>query len=207
MLSAQVHHGAGLPLVKYTHTPGHEDTPEQDSYVKATGHPHYRADDALWLFPTVWKYLAETGDTSFLREVIPYADRDEGTVLDHLKCAISFSMNHLGAHGMPVGLHADWNDCLRLGERGESVFVAFQLYYAMRLLIQIAPDDPQYVAYLEAESEKLRQSIDTHCLEEDRYIRGFTENGDVIGSGSHNEASMWLNPQSWRLFPAVRRAA
>ena len=200
MLSAQVHHGAGLPLVKYTHTPGHEDTPEQDSYVKATGHPHYRADDALWLFPTVWKYLAETGDTGFLREVIPYADRDEGMVLDHLKRAISFSMNHLGAHGMPVGLHADWNDCLRLGERGESVFVAFQLYYAMRLLIQIAPDDPQYVAYLEAESEKLRQSIDTHCLEEDRYIRGFTENGNVIGSGTHNEASMWLNPQSWAVI-------
>ena len=200
MLSAQVHHGAGLPLVKYTHTPGQEDTPEQDSYVKATGHPHYRADDALWLFPTIWKYLAETGDTGFLREVIPYADKDEDTVLDHLKRAISFSMNHLGAHGMPVGLHADWNDCLRLGERGESVFVAFQLYYAMRLLIQIAPDDSQYVAYLEAESEKLRQSIDTHCLEEDRYIRGFTENGDVIGSGTHNEASMWLNPQSWAVI-------
>ena len=29
MLSAQVHHGAGLPLVKFTHNPGHEDTPEQ----------------------------------------------------------------------------------------------------------------------------------------------------------------------------------
>ena len=45
MLSAQVHHGAGLPLVKYSHNPGHEDTPEQDSYVKETGHPAYRADD------------------------------------------------------------------------------------------------------------------------------------------------------------------
>ena len=58
MLSAQVHHGAGLPLVKYSHNAGHEDTPEQDSYVKETGHPSYRADDALWLFPTVYKYVA-----------------------------------------------------------------------------------------------------------------------------------------------------
>ena len=63
MLSAQVHHGAGLPLVKYSHNAGHEDTPEQDSYVKETGHPSYRADDALWLFPTVYKYVAETGNT------------------------------------------------------------------------------------------------------------------------------------------------
>ena len=55
------------------------------SYVQATGHPAYRADDALWLFPTVYKYMAETGDKEFLDEVIPYANRDEGTVYDHLK--------------------------------------------------------------------------------------------------------------------------
>ncbi len=200
MLSGQVSCGAGLPLVKYTHNPGHEDTPDDESYRKATGHPAYRADDALWLFPTIYKYLAETGDTGFLREVIPYADQDEGAVLDHLKRAIAFSMDHLGSHGMPAGLHADWNDCLQLGKQGESVFVAFQLYYAMRLLIQIIPDDPQYIAYLEAESETLRRNIDTNCLEEDRYIRGFRENGDVIGSGRHTEASMWLNPQSWAVI-------
>ncbi|MBR2602318.1 MAG: N,N'-diacetylchitobiose phosphorylase, partial [Clostridia bacterium] len=90
MLSAQVHHGAGLPLVKYTHNPGHEDTPEQDSYVRETGHPHYRADDALWLFPTVYKYIAETGNTAYLDEEIPFADYDTGTVREHLKRAIDF---------------------------------------------------------------------------------------------------------------------
>ena len=200
MLSAQVHHGAGLPLVKFTHDPGHEDTPEQESYVKATGHPHYRADDALWLFPTVYKYLAETGDTAFLREVIPYADRDEGTVLDHLKRAIDFSMQHLGPHGMPAGLHADWNDCLRLGEQGESTFVAFQLYYAMRILMQLCEGDEAYGSYLKAESERLLNVLDSLCFEGDRYIRGFTEAGAVIGSGKDAEANMWLNPQSWAVI-------
>ena len=37
------------------------------SYVAETGHPAYRADDALWLFLTVYKYVAETGDHAFLR--------------------------------------------------------------------------------------------------------------------------------------------
>ena len=134
MLSAQVHHGAGLPLVKYTHNPGHEDTPEQDSYVRETGHPHYRADDALWLFPTVYKYIAETGNTAYLDEEIPFADYDTGTVREHLKRAIDFSMHHLGPHDMPAGLHADWNDCLQLGAKGESTFVAFQLYYALNIM-------------------------------------------------------------------------
>ena len=52
MLSAQMHHGGGLPLVKFTHKAGHETGPEDPAYVKETGHPAYRADDALWLFPT-----------------------------------------------------------------------------------------------------------------------------------------------------------
>ena len=99
MLSAQVDHGGGLPLVKFTHNAGHEDTPEDDSYVRETGHPAYRADDALWLFPTVYKYIAETGNTDFLSEVIPFANRDEGTVYEHLRRAIGFSQQHMGPHG------------------------------------------------------------------------------------------------------------
>lgn len=207
MLSAQVHHGAGLPLVKFTHTPGREDTPEQESYVKATGHPHYRADDALWLFPTVYRYLAETGDHAFLDSVIPYADTDAGTVLDHLKRAIAFSMAHLGPHGMPAGLHADWNDCLRLGEQGESTFVAFQLYEAMRILHALVANDPDYRAYLDAESEKLLHILQTLCFEGYRYIRGFTEAGAIIGSAANREASTWLNPQTWAVLSGAATGA
>ena len=79
MLSAQVSNGGGLPLVKFTHCPGQEDTPDDASYRQETGHPAYRADDALWLFPTVYKYIAETGDLAFLNEVIPFADKEEAT--------------------------------------------------------------------------------------------------------------------------------
>lgn len=116
MLSAQVDNGGGLPLVKFTHNAGHEDTPDDASYVQETGHPAYRADDALWLFPTVYKYIAESGNLAFIDEVIPFANKDEATVYEHLKRALAFSVNHLGPHGLPAGLYADWNDCLRLGK-------------------------------------------------------------------------------------------
>ena len=204
MLSAQVHHGAGLPLVKYSHNPGHEDTPEQESYVRETGHPHYRADDALWLFPTVYKYIAETGNMAYLDEEIPFADYDSGTVREHLKRAIHFSMTHLGTHGMPAGLHADWNDCLRLGATGESTFVAFQLYYALNIMKEFCEGDAEYLAYLEETAEKLLKIINETCFEEDRFIRGYTEAGQIIGSKHDEEASMWLNPQSWAV---ISRAA
>lgn len=202
MLSAQVDNGGGLPLVKFTHNPGHEDTPDDASYVQETGHPAYRADDALWLFPTVYKYVSETGNVAFIDEIIPFANKDEGTVYEHLKRAIDFSMNHLGKHGMPAGLYADWNDCLRLGADGESTFVALQFYYAMTILKEFAAykKDDEYIAYLDESQEKLGKIIQELCWNEDRFIRGFTGDGQVIGKRDDPEANMWLNPQSWAVI-------
>ena len=202
MLSAQVDNGGGLPLVKFTHNPGHEDTPDDASYVQETGHPAYRADDALWLFPTVYKYVSETGNVAFIDEVIPFANKDEETVYEHLKRAIDFSMNHLGKHGMPAGLYADWNDCLRLGADGESTFVALQFYYAMTILKEFAAykKDDEYIAYLDESQEKLGKIIQELCWNEDRFIRGFTGDGQVIGKRDDLEANMWLNPQSWAVI-------
>ena len=205
MLSAQVDHGGGLPLVKFTHNAGHEDTPEDISYVRETGHPAYRADDALWLFPTVYKYIAETGNLAFLDEVIPFANRDEGTVYEHLKRAIGFSRNHLGPHGMPAGLYADWNDCLRLGADGESSFVALQFYYAYTVMRQFAEakGDTPYCRRLEEEQKALGELINSLCWNEDRFIRGFTEEGEAIGERTAPEANLWLNPQSWSVISGL----
>lgn len=205
MLSAQVDNGGGLPLVKFTHNAGHEDTPDDPSYVQETGHPAYRADDALWLFPTVYKYVSESGNLAFIDEVIPFANRDQGTVYEHLKRAIDFSMNHLGPHGMPAGLYADWNDCLRLGKDGESSFVALQFYFAMSIMKKFAAykEDRAYTACLDEKQEKLGRIIQDLCWDEDRFIRGFTEKGEVIGKRTDSEANMWLNPQSWAVISGL----
>ncbi|MCL1866638.1 MAG: N,N'-diacetylchitobiose phosphorylase [Oscillospiraceae bacterium] len=206
MLTAQVTNGAGLPLVKYTHNPPNEDKPGDASYDTETKHDSYRADDALWLFPTIYKYITETGNIAFLDEVVLYAnDGESGTVYDHLKRAIDFSMNNLGEHGMPAGLHADWNDCLRLGKKGESTFVAFQLYYAVRNMKQYAEEkgDTEYIKYLDDLFAKLSGIFNKECWNGDRWIRGFTETGNIIGQKGDPEASMWLNPQSWGVISGI----
>ncbi len=201
MLSAQVDNGGGLPLVKFDHNAGHENTPDDPEYVKETGHPSYRADDALWLFPTIVKYIGESGNKAFLDEVIVYANGGEDTVYEHLKRAIKFSMERLGDHDMPAGLHADWNDCLRLGSKGESTFVAFQLYYAMTELRKMAEykNDAAYITYLDEVQAKLGASLEK-CWDEDRFIRGIREDGVIVGAKKDPEASMWLNPQSWSVI-------
>ncbi|MBP3773016.1 MAG: N,N'-diacetylchitobiose phosphorylase [Treponema sp.] len=202
MLSAQVDNGGGLPLVKFTHNAGHEDTPDDASYVKETGHPAYRADDALWLFPTIFKYISESGNLAFIDEVIPFANKDSGTVYEHLKRAINFSMERLGPHGLPAGLYADWNDCLRLGKNGESSFVAFQYYYAMTVIRHFAEykKDSEYIAFIDKKQSEFKKLLGDLCWNEDRFIRGFTEAGETIGKKGDPEAALWLNPQSWSVI-------
>lgn len=198
MLSGQADNGAGLPLVGFRHEPGREKIPGDPGYE---GDP-YRADDALWLFPTVSKYLCETGDASFLDEVIPFANRGEGSVYEHLKRALRFSAEHGGAHGMPAGLSADWNDCLRMGEKGESTFVAFQFFYAMRLMREWARrrNDADYARSLDEQSAALQEALQKYCWEGDRFLRGICEDGRKVGSKGDPEADLWLNPQSWAVI-------
>lgn len=209
MLSAQTNNGGGLPLVKFTHTPGQEDTPDDASYRQETGHPAYRADDALWLFPTVYKYIAETGDIDFLKEPVPYADKGSDTVYCHLKRAIQFSLERLGPHGMPAGLYADWNDCLRLGADGESAFVAMQFYYALSILkkFSVFQQDTDGTEFIGRTQEAMGKTIQKLCWDKDRFIRGYTEDGSQIGAATDPEASLWLNPQSWAVISGLAEPA
>ncbi|MEO3946766.1 N,N'-diacetylchitobiose phosphorylase [Gorillibacterium sp. CAU 1737] len=207
MLSAQVNNGGGLPLVKFDHRPGFEKTPDDPEYGAETGHPAYRADDALWLFPTLIRYVKESGNWAYIDEVIPYANKEEGTVYDHLKRAIQFSLDRMGAHNMPAGLHADWNDCLRLGAKGESTFVAFQLYMAYNVFIEIAErkGNKEDVAWAEKLREELSRTLQENAWEDDQFIRGFTEENEVIGSRTNVDANIWLEPQTWSVLSGAAR--
>ncbi len=88
---------------------------------------------------------------------------------------------------------------------GESTFVALQFYYAMTILKEFAAyeKDEAYIAYLEKSQEELGKLIEELCWDEDRFIRGFTEAGEVIGQRIDPEANMWLNPQSWAVISGL----
>lgn len=202
MLSAQISNGGGLPLVKFDHVPGEIETPDESEYIKKTGQSFYRADDALWLFPTVMTFIKESGNWNFIDEIIPYADKGQASVYNHLKQAIQFNLGRQGCHGFPAGLFADWNDCLRLGTKGESMFVAFQLYYALSIFKEFAlrkscgPD----AEWSDKHMERLSKAFDDFAWEGTQYVRGFTEAGYTIGSKANEEAGLWLNPQTWAVI-------
>ncbi len=194
MLTGQVSTGGALPVVKqFAHKPGSEKKPEETEY---------RSDDCMWLFNTVPAYVKETGDISFYDKVLPYADSGEETVLGHLRRAIQFSLDRSGAHGLPCGLLADWNDCLELGHKGETVFVAFQLRFALKTYADISTflKKPAETAWAQKHLAKLDGNLKSHAWDGEWYRRAFRADGLKFGSKENREASIFLEPQPWAVL-------
>ncbi len=194
MITGQCSTGGAMPLVQpWAHKPGSEKLPEEEEY---------RADDCMWLFNAIPAYVKETGSISFYDKVLPYADRGEDTVLGHMKRAIEFNFARCGAHGLPSGLYADWNDCLRLGPRGESVFVAFQLRYALITYMEICEmlDRPKEVEWAKPHLATLDDNLSKHTWDGDWFVRAYRADGTPLGSRQNDEASVFLNPQTWSII-------
>ncbi|PSV97615.1 GH36-type glycosyl hydrolase domain-containing protein [Photobacterium iliopiscarium] len=153
------------------------------------------SDDHLWLVPTICKYVTETGEESFLDEVIPFADGGDATVYDHMKAALDFSAKYVGQTGICKGLRADWNDCLNLGG-GESAMVSFLHFWALQEFIQLAKYQGKTTdieKYTEM-AANVREACETHLWDDEGgwYIRGLTKNGDKIGTAQQTEGRIHL---------------
>ncbi|HCE44465.1 MAG TPA: N,N'-diacetylchitobiose phosphorylase [Lentisphaeria bacterium] len=192
MLTGQLSNGGAIPIVKpFAHRPGTEKEPE-----------YYRSDDCLWFFNAIPEFVKETGDFSFYKKILSYADKGEDTVFGHLKSAIMFNLKRSGKHGLPCGLHADWNDCLRFGEKGESAFVAFQLRLALKEYIDIAErlGEKKELSWARRKLSALDINIEKYCWDGEWYLRGYRYDGFKFGSRSCVEGKIFVNPQSWAVL-------
>lgn len=194
MITGQCSTGGAKPVVKpFAHFPGKETPPKEEDY---------RSDDALWLFNTIPAYVKETGDVSFYNKVLPYADTGEDTVLGHMKRALEFNLRRMGAHGLPCGLYADWNDCLELGHNGESLFVALQLRLGLQTYMDTCAmlEKPGEAQWAREHLDTLDRNIDEHGWDGQWYLRAFRYDGKTFGSRRNDEGFIFLNPQSWSIL-------
>lgn len=194
MLTGQVSTGGAMPVIKpFAHHPGEEKCPTESEY---------RSDDCLWLFVSVPEYVKETGDVDFFRKILPYADRGADSVLGHLKRAIEFNLERVGGHGLPCGLSADWNDCIRLGENGESVFVAQQLRYALHVYGDICRRlaEADEAAWADAKLAAFDTLLAAHSWDGAWYLRAYRADGFTFGSAASREGKIFLNVQSWAVL-------
>lgn len=181
-------------------------TPEKGSMIH--GLKDACADDALWLIPAIVENVRESGEISFFDRVIPYADEGEDTVWGHMKRALDFSYDHVGAHGVTCGLRADWNDCLNLGG-GESAMVAFLLIWATEHFLDAArhlgweADAAHYAARMEA----MKKVCQAQLWDGAWFLRGFTADGRPIGSHAAREGKVHLESNAWAVVSGAATRA
>ena len=57
--------------------------------------------------------------------------------------------------------------------------------------------------WMKSMTEYRARKIQELCWDGDRFIRGFTEEGQRIGAAADPEANLWLNPQSWAVISGL----
>lgn len=178
-------------------------------------------DDLLWLPYCTAAYIRSTGDTTILKEQVPYIKGPllkEGehdmmftpeisqsfeSVYEHCKKAIG--RTNFGEHGLPLMGGGDWNDGMNevgIEGKGESVWLAWFFYTVLGDFIPLCnqENDEAYGRELEQKREGLLQSIEEHTWDGEWYLRAFYDDGSKLGSKENDECRIDSISQSWSVI-------
>ena len=171
--------------------------------------PHYYSDDHLWSVLAVCSYVKETGDFGFLKENVPFyekdlqgAARETASVLEHLQRALSFTWNDRGKHGLPLLGFADWNDTVNLKVGAESSFTACLFGKALLEMIELARylSNPALIKTCTEYYEAMKKAFNKHAWDGRWYVRYFDHDGSPLGSHTNEQGKIYINSQSWPIL-------
>ncbi len=162
------------------------------------------SDPHLWLPYVLARYVRESADRTVLDEVTPFLEgeavpahedtwiviprvsRESATVYEHARLAIQFTLDHLGANGLPLLRAGDWNDGIdALGRRdiGTSVWMGFFLFNVLDGFVDLAriKDDEAFAARCEAAFASQRKALEVGWRG-DHYLLDFADDGRELDS-------------------------
>jgi cyclic beta-1,2-glucan synthetase len=160
------------------------------------------SDPHLWLPYVLARYVRESGDrtvfderTPFLEAepvpaheetwiVIPRVSRESATVYEHARLAIAFTLEHLGANGLPLLRAGDWNDGIDMLGRldvGTSAWMGFFLANVLEGFIPVArtKGDEAFAAECESALAGQRKALEAGWRG-DHYLLDFADDGRQV---------------------------
>jgi cellobiose phosphorylase len=174
-------------------------------------------DDPLWLILALAAYLKETGDWGILDESVPFDNLpgSEQPLYVHLQRSLTYTLERIGPHGLPLIGRADWNDCLNLncfsetpgesfqtttnkdGKIAESIVIGALFVLAARELGAIAECRALAgdAAGYRQEAERMQAALLANGWDGDWFLRAYDDRGSRVGSHECTEGKIFIEPQ------------
>ncbi|HUU42160.1 MAG TPA: hypothetical protein VMX57_00185, partial [Planctomycetota bacterium] len=165
-------------------------------------------DSHLWIVYTLAAYIKETGDTSILRERVPWMDGGSDTVLGHAVRGLDYSWKMRGKHGLQLILGGDINDAFdKVGDagRGESVWIS-QFYYGMlNEMTRLAEfvGKKGLAATCRRRAAAVKRAVNRHGWDGAWYRRCYDDRGNPVGSKENRDAKIHIMTQMWGALTGV----
>ncbi len=179
------------------------------------------SDDLVWLPFVVAHYVQVTGDAAVLDQEIPFVEglplepkqqermfipavsSQTAPLWEHCRRALDRAWQ-LGSHDLPLFGNGDWNDGMNhvgVEGRGESVWMGWFLCTVLKSFAEVVEHrQPSIAAAWRERAVVMARSVERSCWDGEWYLRGFFDNGSLLGSHTSQEAQIDSLPQSWAVI-------
>lgn len=163
------------------------------------------SDCAVWIPFALDAILRETGDPSFLNEVVPFNNGASATVYEHARRSVEFLSGFTGPDGLVRIWGGDWNDCMNrvgLGGKGESVWLSIAWIRACKMLMRMArlSGHEADADALAPKLERMNRAVDARGWDGEWYLTAIDDEGRDVGSHANEEGKIFLIPQLWAVL-------
>ena len=174
------------------------------------------SDDLLWFPYAICEYTEKTQDynilsvkTNYIKSKLLEETENEKyieavasgineTIYDHGKRAL-IKASTKGRNGLLVFGSGDWNDGFNGIHNGETVWGTFFIIMVLERFAKLCRKigDTEFEQYCAKTAIEYRKNIETFAWDNDRYIRGYFDDGSKLGCESSTECKIDLIVQSF----------